>query len=167
MSSFRTLVLLLLMQLSHASQVMVGWSNSMNYKLMADGVVPTSGMTAVGTLNGSVIRCAAECNRLNLQGCTSFTFHKTPPCQQRKSAGITGSCQLLSFLDPDDVVMAPSNDFEQFYVADLCLRDVSNPCMNSGTCNMTRWPNICTCPIGFGGVHCELGKFYCLCNRYA
>ena len=49
-SSIRATVLLLLMQLNCEFLVVVGLSSSMNYKLMEDEVVPTSGMTTVGTI---------------------------------------------------------------------------------------------------------------------
>jgi hypothetical protein len=142
---------------------------SMNYMLLKGGGVPISGMTIVGTvITGSVIRCATECNRLS-SNCTSFIFQpNTPTCQQETSAGI-GACQLMYFTDPDDVILGPATGCNRLFIADLCSHDASNQCMNSGTCSMTRWPKICTCPRGYGGTHCEISmcKFFSSSSHYS
>lgn len=156
-----TIITWLLLQFSGVILTACVSSKSINYTLMKNGIIPTSGMTAVGpAFNGSVIRCAAECDRFSSK-CTSFIIQMSP-CWQQTPIGI-GRCQLLSVTDPDDVVLNPTTDCQRFYLANLCSRDISNPCMNSGTCNMTRWPNICTCPIGYGGTYCEIGMQMHLC----
>jgi hypothetical protein len=94
--SIKALVLLWLMQLSCESLDVVGLSTSMFYKLMEDAVVPTSGVTTVGTIfSRSVIRCAAECN-VSVHSALLSSFAKIYPVNEMHQVawGIVNYCHI-------------------------------------------------------------------------
>jgi hypothetical protein len=124
---------------------------SMKYMLLKGGRVPISGVTTVGPVfSGSVLRCAAECNKLSSL-CNSFTvFQHEMLASQREAPADIGACQLMNFTDPHDVILGTATGNTRFFIADMCK--------NSGVCDVTRWPNICICPVGFGGTYCEKSK---------
>jgi hypothetical protein len=132
-------------------------STSANYVLVKDGLIPTNGMTLLGpVLSGSVSQCAGKCS--TIAQCSSFTFQPSTSCQscQPTSPFVTGTCQLMYFTIQDEVVLGPATSCQRLYVAEWC--DALKPCMNSGRCNMARWPHFCQCSPGYGGTYCTRGK---------
>ena len=129
-----------------------------NYIKLNNGIMPTSGMTVVGSTQcRTVIRCAEECNRLDYN-CSCFTFEPSSTCEQFTRG--SGNCQLMSFSNPNVVSLGDARySSKRFYVADLCNRNDVKICGNSGTCDISKWPHVCTCKTGFVGQFCEIGQY--------
>jgi hypothetical protein len=158
----KNFVLFLLIHSIYLGLATATFSSATEFVLVKDGLVPTGGMTLLGPVfSGSVGRCAAACVKLSAQ-CNSFTFQPSTSCQQATFAAV-GTCQLMYFTVQDEVVLGPATSSQSFYVAEWC--DDHNKCMNSGTCDMTRWPHFCQCPHGYGGTYCDVGKSRFLCKQ--
>lgn len=147
---FARLVVICLLDIGVSSATAPLMSSSIKYQVAANRTLPLNGVMTVGSASQrSRIQCAKQCGKLS-PGCQGFTFQSAQLVQTG-----TGSCQPVAFASAGNVTLASS---QSLYVnADLCATG-NNPCMNSGSCSMARWPNICTCTPCYNGTYCDRGE---------
>lgn len=120
------------------------------YKIVFPGRIPTvNGSNFIISKVNSVVSCAVSCNSLS-EVCKGFVY------QSQTCHSGAETCQLVTFTDPSGVSLSvATSSCQRFYAIDQCWK-TNSMCQNGGFCNLSTWPQVCTCGASYTGSHCEV-----------